>query len=133
MDFFFNNHFLKTKFNHFSKILKALLIDIFHFVGDALAGSSGCLVLDEVGHLLLDLVVFNAETELDHSVDSVGESSGLVQREAGSQQGGIEQEPDKILDGLVVLVGIALLLQLNDDGVVGVELHGFLGDHVGGH
>lgn len=41
-------------------------------------------LLDKSGHLLfLDLVIIDAESQLDHPVDSVGEESWLVQRESG--------------------------------------------------
>ena len=80
-----------------------------------------------------DLIVFDGETELDHSVDSVGELRGIVKGESGSQEGSFEQQPDQILNGLVALIGIALLLQVADDSVVGVDFHSLLGGHVRGH
>jgi len=56
--------------------------------------------------------------------------SGVLQAEAGSEKRCLEQEHNEILDGLVVLVQVSLLLQLLDDGVLGVQLEVLLGGHV---
>jgi len=57
----------------------------------------------------------------------------LIKSETGGQKRGIEKKPDKIFDGLVELVLFGSLLELDDDWMVGVELHSLLGDHVGSH
>lgn len=87
--------------------------------------------LDESGHFFFfELIVINAKAELDHSVDSVGEESGFIKGETGSQQSGFEHKPDEVLGGLVVLDGVELLLQFNHDGVGRVQFHSLLGGHV---
>merc|ERR1739845_226217 len=72
------------------------------------------------------VVVIDAEAKLDHPVDAAGKLSGLIQVEAGGEQGGVEEEPDQVLDRLVGLVCGRLLLQLGHDAVLGVNLHGLL-------
>merc|ERR1712028_223455 len=73
-------------------------------------------------------IVVDAEAELDETVNAVGEGHGLVEGEARSEEGGVVEEPDEVLVGLVSL---GLLAQGGDDGVGGVDLHGLLGAHVG--
>src|SRR3546814_9317823 len=77
-----------------------------------------------------DLILVNAETELDQSVDSVGEGDRLIEREARSQEGGVVQQPDQVLDSLVGLVGLSLVAQSNNNCVGGVDLQGLLVHHV---
>merc|ERR1712178_312543 len=43
------------------------------------------------------VVVVNAESKLDHAVDPPSELGGLIEVEAGGQQGSIEKEPDQVL------------------------------------
>ena len=85
-------------------------------------------------HVIITSVVIggNGEAELHHAVDSAGEVLGLVEGEAGSEHGGVVEEPDEILDGLVGVVDLGLLAELINDLVLGVELEGLLGDHVAG-
>merc|ERR1712188_10894 len=45
----------------------------------------------------------------------------------------VEQKPDKILDGLVVLVLLSTGTESLNDGVLWVDLHGLLGSHVSRH
>eukprot|EP00657_Telonema_sp_P-1_P009156 TRINITY_DN332_c0_g1_i3.p2 TRINITY_DN332_c0_g1~~TRINITY_DN332_c0_g1_i3.p2 ORF type:complete len:587 (+),score=293.64 TRINITY_DN332_c0_g1_i3:233-1993(+) len=87
------------------------------------------------GHGLGLGVVLGTElkAKLDHAVDALGVGSGVLEVEAGGEEGGVEEQVDEVLDGLVALVGVDALAQLLDDGVVGVDLHGLLGHHVGGH
>jgi len=86
---------------------------------------------DEGGHVFFfELIVIDAETQLDHSVDSVGEEGGLVKGETGGQEGGFEHQPNEVLGGLVVLDGVEFLLEFDDDGVGRVHFHGLLGSHV---
>jgi len=66
-------------------------------------------------------------------VDPTLELGGLFQGETGGEEGGIEQQPDQVLDGLAGLVFLLLVLKLVHDGVVGVEFHGFFGNHITGH
>merc|ERR1712170_175617 len=51
------------------------------------------------------VVIVDAQSELNHAVDTTSELSRLVQIEARGQQGGVEEEPDQVLHGLVRLVG----------------------------
>ena len=73
------------------------------------------------------------KAELDHSVDTSSEGAGFFEGETGSQEGSIEKEPDEILDGLVGLILVRTSLEFLDDGVIWVDFHGLLGDHVSGH
>jgi len=66
-------------------------------------------------------------------VDAFGVRVGVIKVEAGSEERGVEEEVDEILDGLVGGVFVDLALELLDDGVRGVDFHRLLGDHVGGH
>merc|ERR1719329_1297739 len=66
-------------------------------------------------------------------MNAAGELSGLIKVETGGEQGCVEQEPDQILDSLVGLVSGGLLLEFRHDGVLWVDFHGLLGDHVRGH
>ena len=55
-------------------------IDFLHLV--AALRSGGITLLLKRRHFLLNLVIVNAEAELDHAVDAGGEGRGLVEREA---------------------------------------------------
>lgn len=106
------------------------LIDLFHSGGVILT-----VVVLELGHLLRILVggvvlTIEAKTELDHSVDSGGVGTGVLERETGGEKGGFVKKQDKILDGFVVLVSLDLLSELLDDNVVGVDFQVLLGSHV---
>jgi len=63
-------------------------------------------------------------------VDSVGEISGFIKGESGGKEGGIEEQPDEVLNGLIGFVLIGLFLKFNDNGVVRVKFHSLLGCHV---
>ena len=99
-------------------------VNLFHLVRSLSRG--GSFVLLQGGKLLLDLVVINGEAELDHAVNAGSEGGRLVKGEAGCQKGSVEQQPDQVSDRFVTPVLIGLLLELNDDGVLGVDLHGLL-------
>merc|ERR1719152_158619 len=78
------------------------------------------LVLVELRKLLVirslgALIVVNGETELDKAVDAVGEGGRLVEREARGEEGGVVEQPDQVLDGLVALVSLGLLAQRGND------------------
>ena len=66
-------------------------------------------------------------------MDAVRVAGWVLEGEPGGEQGGVEEEHDEVLDGLVVLVDLCLGAELLDDGVLRVDLHGLLRDHVGGH
>mmetsp|Transcript_76115 Transcript_76115/g.214372 ORF Transcript_76115/g.214372 Transcript_76115/m.214372 type:complete len:252 (-) Transcript_76115:360-1115(-) len=109
------------------------LVDLLH-LGSLISGTLDLLQRRQVvvvGEALV--VVVDAEAELDHAVDAARELRGLVQVEARGQQRGVEEQPDQVLDRLVRLVRGRLLLEFGHDGVLGVHLHGLLGDHVRGH
>merc|ERR1719336_2788690 len=63
-------------------------------------------------------------------MDPLGVDSGILQAEAGAEEGGLEEEQDEILHGLVVLVSLSSLPQVLHDAVVGVDLQVLLGGHV---
>ena len=63
-------------------------------------------------------------------MDARSEGGGLIEGEAGGEEGGVVEEPDEVLDGLVTGIGIGLLAKSSDDGVGGVDLHGLLRGHV---
>ena len=104
---------------------------------DLLHGSTDLLERRQVlggrrgGHVGLRGV--DGQTKRDHSVDSRGKVLRGGEGEARSEERGLEQEVRQVLDGLVRLVLVDSLLELDDDGVVGVELHSLLGSHVRRH
>jgi len=106
------------------------LIDFFHLV-HLLVGAFDLLKGGEV--ISVGITFIDGETELDHAMDTSSELGRLLETEARGEQGGVEKQPDKILNGLVGLVGVTLALELSHDRMLGVDLHGFLGNHVGGH
>ena len=118
-------------FNQINLVRFSLLIDLLHLVHLGL-GAFNLLERGKVGVVLL-ITFGDGETELDHAVDAAGELSGLLEVETGGEEGGVEKQPDEILDGLVGLVSITLGLELSHDRVLGVDLHGLLGNHVAGH
>merc|ERR1719411_1774914 len=75
-------------------------------------------------------LLINAKTKLDHSVDSLGLNSGVLQAESGAKKSSLEEKEDEILDGLVVLVSLGSLSEVLHDAVVGVNLQMLLGGHV---
>ena len=81
------------------------LIDLLHLAG--LIG--GALNLLQRGQVVIAtkgvIVLVDAQAQLDHPVDAARELRGLVQVEAAGEQGGVEEEPDQVLHGLVRLVG----------------------------
>ena len=111
---------------------RTFVLGIFSLV-DHLHGALTLVVITvegrEVLHVVLIIVVVNGKTELDETVDTRGEGGRLIEGEAGGEEGGVVEEPDEVLDGLVT--GIGLLAEGGDDGVGGVDLHGLLGGHVG--
>ena len=44
------------------------------------------------------VLAIEAKTELDHSVDSGGVGSGILEGEAGGEKGGLVKKQDKILE-----------------------------------
>eukprot|EP00972_Heterocapsa_arctica_P076477 11281304-Heterocapsa_arctica.AAC.1 len=54
----------------------------------------------------------------------------LVKVEAGGEQGNVDEQPGRILLGLVRLVRNSHVLQLAHGGVLGVDLRDLLGHHV---
>jgi len=77
--------------------------------------------------------VLDTHSEFNHSVDSGGEALGFVQAESRGEERGFVEEPNEVLDSFVGFIGIGLLSEFGDDGMVGVNFHGLLGDHVSGH
>jgi len=66
-------------------------------------------------------------------VDSVSEVGWFIEGESGGQKRSVIQQPDQVLDGLVALIFVTLGFQFLDDGVVWVDFHSFLGDHISTH
>merc|ERR1711972_592540 len=79
------------------------------------------------------IIVVDAESELDHSVNAASKLGRLIEIEARCQKRGVEEEPDQVLDGFAGLVRSSLLFQLCHDGVLRIYFHGLLGHHVGSH
>eukprot|EP00667_Euglena_gracilis_P033160 EG_transcript_53086 len=83
----------------FKKKLKQRLIHLLHL------GLLRTLILRNV--LFGDgsvIGVIDAQAQLDHPVDALRISRGVVQAEPRGQQGGVEQQPHQILHCLVGLV-----------------------------
>ena len=66
-------------------------------------------------------------------MDAGSEGGGVGEGETRGEEGGLEEEADQLLDGLVVGISLELLVELDNDGVLGVDLHGLAGRHVGLH
>merc|ERR1712159_781003 len=66
-------------------------------------------------------------------MDARSEGGWFIQGEARSEHRGVEQRPDKILDGLVVLVLFSTSTEGLDDSMAWVNLHGLLRGHVARH
>merc|ERR1712144_160717 len=113
-----------------SHVSLAQLVDLLHL---------GALIVLEGGHVIVILIVVNnvilidAKPKLDHPVDATSEGGRLVKSEPRGEEGGVEQEPDEVLDSLVVLVLVGTSAESVDDGVRRVDLHRLLGCHVAGH
>ena len=107
------------------------LVNLLH--GGLAGGGSGSSLLG--GLLLAGLgLLVDVETQRHELVDALGEAGGLLDGEAGDEQGGLEQQLGDGLDGTVTLaVGLDLLAELLDDGRLGGDLKGLLGGHVGAH
>merc|ERR1712144_35984 len=113
-----------------SHVSLAQLVDLLHL---------GPLIVLEGGHVIVILIVVNnvilidAKPKLDHPVDATSEGGRLVKSEPRGEEGGVEQEPDEVLDSLVVLVLVGTSAESVDDGVRRVDLHRLLRCHVAGH
>merc|ERR1719323_1934568 len=76
------------------------------------------------------ILLVNAKTKLDHSVDPLGVNGRILKTESRTEESSLEQQENKIFDGLVILVSLGSLSQVLDDAVVGVDLEVLLGGHV---
>merc|ERR1719323_222017 len=76
------------------------------------------------------ILLVNAKTKLDHSVDPLGVNGRVLKTESRTEESSLEQQENKIFDGLVVLVSLGSLSQVLDDTVVGVDLQVLLSGHV---
>merc|ERR1712227_755249 len=76
------------------------------------------------------IVLVDAETELDHPVDAPRVDGGVLKAEARAEERGLEEQEDKVLHRLVILVSLSALPQVLNDAVVGVDLQVLLGRHV---
>merc|ERR1719323_1554964 len=76
------------------------------------------------------IFLVNAKTKLDHPVDPLGVNGRVLKTESRTEESSLEQQENKIFDGLVVLVSLGSLSQVLDDAVVGVDLGVLLGCHV---
>merc|ERR1719488_407439 len=106
----------------------------------AIAGADQVDLVDALHVIVIVLVVIHVvvaaadgKTEANETVDAVGKSGGLLEGESQGEEGGLVEQPDQILDGLVGLVDAGLLAKRLDDGVGRVQLEGLLGAHVAGH
>merc|ERR1712217_805171 len=113
--------------------LRPNLVDLLHLGGLV----SSTIDLLERGKVVIIpetlIVVVDAKSKLDHAMNAACKLRWLVEIESRRQEGGVEEKPDQILDGLVRFVGRSLLLQFGHDGVLRVHLHRLLRHHVGGH
>merc|ERR1711953_629244 len=108
-------------------------VDLFH-LGGLVSSALDFLKRWEIVIVTKALViVIDAESKLDHSVNSACELRRLVKIEARSEEKGVEKKPNEVLDGLVGFVGSRLLLELTHDGMLWVHFHGLLGNHVRRH
>jgi len=107
-------------------------IDFFHLVC-AFRRSGGLSLFLEIREFFFDSLIVDWEAELDHSVDTGGERWRFIEREAWGEQSSVEKQPDEISDSLVASVLIRFLSKLDDDAVIWVDFHSFLGDHVVRH
>ena len=118
------------KFSQHRLALRSNLVDLLHGAlasGGVCRSLSGSLVRG--GGLLVDV-----QAEGDELVDALGVGGGLVDGEAGNEEGGLVEEGSDALDGAVVLaVSLDLSLELLDDGARGRDLEGLLGRHVRAH
>merc|ERR1712122_237206 len=76
------------------------------------------------------IVLVDAKTELDHPVDAARMHGGVLKAEARAEERGLEEQEDKVLHRLVILVSLSALPQVLNDAVVGVDLQVLLGRHV---
>jgi len=107
------------------------LVNLLH---GGLTGGLGSRGLG-AGSLLGGLgLLIDVKAEGDELVDALSVGSGLLNGEAGDEEGGLVEKLGDGLDGAVVLaVGLDLLLELLDDRRVGRDLESLLGRHVRGH
>merc|ERR1712159_868087 len=104
------------------------MLDLYVCMQTANAAPTGLSRLIDLLHLVVRLVVvLNGQAKLDHAVDAAGKGGGLVEREARGEERRLEEQVDKVLDGLVTLVSSGLRLELLHDRVLGVDLHRLLG------
>merc|ERR1719506_1279205 len=66
-------------------------------------------------------------------MNTTSEGGWLVKSETRGKKRGVKEEPDEVLDSLIVLVLVGTRAESVDDRVERVDLHGLLGSHVAGH
>merc|ERR1719488_130642 len=96
------------------------LIDFFHL---------GSLLIFKLWKVVIiviidDVILINGQTQLDHAVNAGSKGGGLIQGEARGKHRGVEEQPDEVLDSLVVLVLLSTGTQSLNNSMAGVELHG---------
>mmetsp|Transcript_11498 Transcript_11498/g.32255 ORF Transcript_11498/g.32255 Transcript_11498/m.32255 type:complete len:727 (+) Transcript_11498:2001-4181(+) len=108
------------------------LVDLLHGREASVVG------LLELGEVIVaggvrGIVHRQAEAQGHHPVDPAGELSRLLEREARREHGSLEHQEGQVAQGCVALVSSSAVLELVDDGVLGVHLQRLLGTHVHGH
>ena len=63
-------------------------------------------------HLSSNFFLINGEAKLNHAMDASAEDIGVIQAEAGGEQGGVEEQQDEFLHCLVTRVCLCAIPQL---------------------
>ena len=66
-------------------------------------------------------------------MDSSRERRWILVGKPRTDKSSLKQQPNEILDISVTDIAVDLLLQLTNNGMVWIDLHGLLGHHVAGH
>ena len=77
-----------------------------------------CQTLRKVSHLCYSVFLVNGEAKLDHTVDAGAEDVGVIQAEAGGEQGGVKEQQNELLDSLVTGVSLSTISQLLPEGLL---------------
>ncbi|KAK2995289.1 hypothetical protein RJ640_013498 [Escallonia rubra] len=86
-----------------------------------------------VSILATSLILLDAQTQLEHPMNSSCERVWVIKTESRSQKCSLIEEQHQVFNRLVVLVGLGSLPKFLHYAIVWIDFHSLLAGHVGAH